>query len=122
MPTHYDTVLSNVNVGTNLRRIYHTVLLDEDVISDVQREKCHSEGSDKKGFLAESYIADRRQKRVFFRRRTSLPFAELLERWTNDAPALHDTVSAHPDVSQVASDDTVIHDDSLRIPEKKHYL
>lgn len=42
-----------------------------------------------------------------------LPFAELFERRTNDAPALHYTVSAHPDISQVASDDTVIHDNSL---------
>lgn len=51
-----------------------------------------------------------------------LPFAELLERRTNDAPALHDTVSAHPDISQVASDDAVIHDDSLRIPERNIHL
>lgn len=42
-----------------------------------------------------------------------IPFAELLERRTDDATALHHTVSAHPDVSQVSSDDTVIHDDSL---------
>lgn len=48
----------------------------------------------------------------------NLPFAEFLERWTNDAPALHDTVSAHPDVSQVAPDDAVIHDNSLRNPER----
>lgn len=27
-------------------------------------------------------------------------------------------MSAHPDISQVASDDAVIHDDSLRIPER----
>lgn len=46
-----------------------------------------------------------------------LPFAKLLERWTNDAPALHDTVSAHPDISQVAPDDAVIHDNSLRNTE-----
>lgn len=48
----------------------------------------------------------------------NLPFAEFLERWTNDAPALHDTVSAHPDISQVAPDDAVIHDNSLRNPER----
>lgn len=52
------------------------------------------------------------------RQNNNLPFAELLERWTNDAPALHDTVSAHPDVSQVAPDDAVIHDDSLRKAER----
>lgn len=51
-------------------------------------------------------------------KKNNLPFAELLERWTNDAPALHDTVSAHPDISQVAPDDAVIHDNSLRNPER----
>lgn len=48
----------------------------------------------------------------------NLPFAELLERWTDDAPALHHTVSAHPDISQIAPDDAVIHDNSLRNPER----
>lgn len=42
-PTHYDTVLSNVDIGTNLCCVDHTVLLDEDVVSDVQREERHSE-------------------------------------------------------------------------------
>lgn len=42
-----------------------------------------------------------------------VPFAELLERRTDDAAALHHAVSSHPDVRQVASDDAVIHDDSL---------
>lgn len=42
-----------------------------------------------------------------------LPFAELLERRSDDTPALHHTVSAHPDISQVSSDDAVIHDDGL---------
>lgn len=45
--------------------------------------------------------------------RAALPFAELLERRTDDAAALHHAVSSHPDVSQVAPDDAVIHDDSL---------
>lgn len=31
-------------------------------------------------------------------------------------------MSAHPDISQVASDDAVIHDDSLRIPERNTNL
>ncbi len=43
----------------------------------------------------------------------ALPFAELLKRGSDDTPALHHTVSAHPDISQVASDDAVIHDNSL---------
>ena len=43
-----------------------------------------------------------------------LPFAELFERWSNDTPALHHTVSAHPDISQVPSDDAVIHNNSLK--------
>lgn len=51
----------------------------------------------------------------------NLPFAEFLERWTNDAPTLHDTVSAHPDISQVAPDDAVIHDNSLRNPERNTF-
>lgn len=51
--THYDTILSNMNVGTDLSRIDHTVLLDEDVISDVQGEKCHSGGWDRR-------VSDRR--------------------------------------------------------------
>lgn len=41
---HYDAVLSNVDVGTDLRCVDHTVLLDEDVVSDVQREECHPGG------------------------------------------------------------------------------
>lgn len=41
-PTHYDTVLSNVDIGTNLCCVDHTVLLDEDMVSDVQREERHS--------------------------------------------------------------------------------
>lgn len=41
-PTHYDTVLSNVDIGTNLCCVDNTVLLDEDVVSDVQREERHS--------------------------------------------------------------------------------
>lgn len=45
--------------------------------------------------------------------RVALPFAELLERRTDDAAALHHAVSSHPDIRQVASDDAVIHDDSL---------
>lgn len=45
-PTHYDTVLANVDVGTNLCCVDHTVLLDEDVVSDVQREERHSGGRD----------------------------------------------------------------------------
>ncbi|KAF3846672.1 hypothetical protein F7725_003750 [Dissostichus mawsoni] len=45
-PTYYDTVLPNVDVGTDLRCIDHTVLLDEDVVSDVQREESHSGGRD----------------------------------------------------------------------------
>lgn len=48
-------------------------------------------------------------------RRVALPFAELLKRRTDDAAALHHAVSSHPDVSQVAPDDAVIHDDSLKI-------
>lgn len=43
----------------------------------------------------------------------ALPFAKLFERWTNDAAALHHTVSAHPHIGQVASDNAVIHDNSL---------
>lgn len=39
--TYYDTVLSNVDVGTDLCCIDHTVLLDEDVIPDVQWKECH---------------------------------------------------------------------------------
>lgn len=50
--THYNTVLSNVNVGANLCCIDHTVLFDEDVISNVQREKCHSKGSKENVLLA----------------------------------------------------------------------
>lgn len=46
-------------------------------------------------------------------KRVALPFAELLKRRTDDAAALHHAVSSHPDVSQVAPDDAVIHDDSL---------
>lgn len=45
--------------------------------------------------------------------KATLPFAELLERRTDDAAALHHAVSSHPDISQVAPDDAVIHDDSL---------
>lgn len=45
--------------------------------------------------------------------RAALPFAELLERRTDDAATLHHAVSSHPDVRQVASDDAVIHDDRL---------
>lgn len=45
-PTHYDTVLANVDVGTNLCSVDHAVLLDEDVVSDVQREERHSGGRD----------------------------------------------------------------------------
>lgn len=41
-PTHYDTVLANVDIGADLCRVDHTVLLDEDVVSDVQREEGHS--------------------------------------------------------------------------------
>lgn len=47
-----------------------------------------------------------------------LPFAELLERGADDAPALDDTVSSHPDIGQVAPDDAVIHDNSLGNPER----
>lgn len=56
---------------------------------------------------------------TYVEKRKILPFAELLERWTNDAPTLDDTVSAHPDIGQVASDDAVIHDNSLRTPGRK---
>lgn len=41
-PTHYDTVLSNVDIRANLCCIDHTVLLDEDMISDVQWEEGNS--------------------------------------------------------------------------------
>lgn len=43
----------------------------------------------------------------------TLPFAEFFERWSDHTPTLHNAVSAHPDVSQVSSDDAVIHDNSL---------
>lgn len=46
--------------------------------------------------------------------KVDLPFAELFERWSYDAPALDNTVSPHPDISQVPSDDAVIHDNSLQ--------
>lgn len=46
--THYNAVLSNVNVGADLCCVDHAVLLDEDVISDVQREKRHPGGSREK--------------------------------------------------------------------------
>lgn len=45
----------------------------------------------------------------------ALPFAELFERWSDYTAALHHTVSAHPDISQVPSDDAVIHYYSLDI-------
>lgn len=40
--THYDTIFANVDIGTDLRRIDHTVLLDEDMVSDVQWEERHT--------------------------------------------------------------------------------
>lgn len=40
--THNDTVLADVNVGADLRGVHHTVLLDEHVIADVQREEGHT--------------------------------------------------------------------------------
>lgn len=40
--THYDTVFANVDIGTDLCCIDHTVLLDEDMISNVQREERHA--------------------------------------------------------------------------------
>lgn len=40
-PTYYDTVLANMDIGANLCCVDHTVLLDEDMISDVQREEGH---------------------------------------------------------------------------------
>lgn len=46
--THYDTVLPDVDVGTDLRCVDHTVLLDEDVVADVQREKRHSARTERK--------------------------------------------------------------------------
>lgn len=33
--THYDTVLSNVDIGADLCSVDHAVLFDEDVVSDV---------------------------------------------------------------------------------------
>lgn len=44
--THYDTVLADVDIGTNLCRVDHAVLLDEDVVPDVQREERHSRRRD----------------------------------------------------------------------------
>ena len=42
--THYNTVLANVDVGADLCRVHHAVLLNKDVVSDVQWEKRHSAG------------------------------------------------------------------------------
>lgn len=58
------------------------------------------------------------------RNAAAVPFAELLERRTDDAAALHHAVSSHPDVRQVASDDAVIHDDRLKTQRQNgvHWL
>lgn len=40
--THYDTVFANVDIGTDLRCVDNTVLLDKDMVSDVQWEECHA--------------------------------------------------------------------------------
>lgn len=42
VPTHYDTVLADVDVGADLGCVHHTVLLDEDVVPDVEREERHT--------------------------------------------------------------------------------
>lgn len=39
--THYDTVLPDVDIGADLCCVDHAVFLDEDVVSDVQREERH---------------------------------------------------------------------------------
>lgn len=39
----------------------------------------------------------------------SLPFAELFKRWPDHTPALDDAVPANSDVSQIPSDDAVVH-------------
>lgn len=46
--THYDAVLPDVDVGTDLRCVDHAVLLDEDVVADVQREERHSARTERK--------------------------------------------------------------------------
>lgn len=40
--THYDTVFANMDIGTDLRCVDHTVLLDEDMVSNVQWEERHA--------------------------------------------------------------------------------
>lgn len=39
--TYDDTVFPDVNVGTNLSRVYYAVLLYEHMISNVQGEESH---------------------------------------------------------------------------------
>lgn len=41
-PTHYNTVFADVDIGPDLRCVDNAVFFDEDVVSDVQREKCNS--------------------------------------------------------------------------------
>lgn len=45
--THNDTVLADVDIRSDLCRVDHTVLLDENVVSDVQREEGHTKEADK---------------------------------------------------------------------------
>ncbi len=42
------------------------------------------------------------------------PFAEFLERRSDHTPTFNDTVAPDSDISEISSDDTVIHHDSLK--------
>ncbi len=48
------------------------------------------------------------------------PFAEFLERRSDHTPAFDDTVAPDSDISEISSDDTVIHHNSLKQENIKH--